>query len=178
MFIVSWPEGWTVCATSQPNVLMSTVSCEDIYRNTFFLLDWNLTKMSLQMNREPQTFSLSLNSLLKGFCCLAFISGTHVCRKGDKRSSACLNRYIRVFMGGKKSLCPPVWIMRQFRRSSGEDNQMKKNKKREFNLFVQLITWCYDKQQACFVPTRKYTTVGFHWYALIMRDSDGPMWVK
>lgn len=134
---------------------MSTVSCEDIYRNTFFLLDWNLTKMSLQMNREPQTFSLSLNSLLKGFCCLAFISGTHVCRKGDKLSSACLNRYIRVFMGGKKSLCPPVWIMRQFRRSSGEDNQMKKKQKTRIQLVCtanNVMLWqatslfCADKK--------------------------------
>lgn len=63
--------------------------------------------MSLQMNREPQTFSLSLNSLFKGFCCLAFISGTHVCRKADKLSSACLNRYSRVFVGKKKAFALP-----------------------------------------------------------------------
>lgn len=83
-------------------------------------------------------------------------------------SSACLNRHSRVFMGKRLYSLSHVNYEKTPDKFRGREPNKKTTKKREFIVFLQLITWCYDKQQACFVMTSKYTTVWFHWYALFM----------
>lgn len=79
-------------------------------------------------------------------------------------SSVCLNTYSRQWAFLGKCLYPPMWIMRKF-HSSSEDSQRE-------------LSVCTDNNVMLWQTTSLYTTVWFHWYTSIMKDSDCMMWVK
>lgn len=103
---VSWPEGWEIISLSR--LSSKYPLCPQFHvRRTFkdtleeLIFVWESRKLSFQIKRDPQTVSLALSVLFKGLGCLAFISGTHLCRN---RMKLCVFEQIQQRVSGKMPL--------------------------------------------------------------------------
>lgn len=124
----SWPGGLTIslCHLSAKCLLSPQHHVRRTSKDSREQLVFESGKSSFQINREPHALSLALSSLFKGFCCLAFISGAHSCRKRMKR---CVFEQIECFWENASAL--PCEFMGKFHSSSEEDRPNKNKKKRE-----------------------------------------------
>lgn len=133
-----------------------------------FSLYWNLENHLSKINRDPQGSSLSLGSLFKGLCCLAFISGTQLCRK---RMMQCVfEQQIQQHASGKNASALPceLWenstvVQRKTTKWKNEKRTWRVCTTNDMMLWQTVSLFCVEEELCNLVSLLRFYHEGLWW---------------